>query len=271
MAMITLISAKGSPGVTTSIAALAYRWPRPVLVADCDPSGGDLAMGWLARYWLNGWLRRDRGLLSFVTATRHDGDMNPNKDISVHAQPVPDTAHARILVGITEPSQLAAVGAEGWRRVASSLAQLPAGQQVDVLVDCGQYGPTTPSSLIAAADLVLLVVRPTHRHLQAARATADLLRRQVPQQRLGMAMTSATTAGLVAARDVLRLPCGLALPHGPGPAAVFSDGVEARGIDRSRLVRAAGQAAQHLSDTLYPRTLAQPRTARAMQAAGARS
>jgi MinD-like ATPase involved in chromosome partitioning or flagellar assembly len=259
MAMITLLSAKGAPGVTTSAAALAYRWPGQVLVADCDPRGGSLATGWLARYLLNGWLRPDHGVVSFVTATRHDGDADPNKDIlAKHAQAVPGTEHARLLVGLTDPAQLAAVDDDGWHRLATALYRLPqvTGRQVDVLVDCGQLGPSTPWSLIMAADLVLLVVRPTYRHLIAASPVAQVLRRRVSTQRLGMAMTGATTAGLVAARDVLRLPCGLALPNDPAAAAVFSDGVESsRAIDRSRLVKAAGQAAQHLSDTLYPRTL----------------
>ncbi len=48
MSVIALASAKGSPGVTTTALALAAVWPRRVLVADCDPSGGDLA-GWLGQ------------------------------------------------------------------------------------------------------------------------------------------------------------------------------------------------------------------------------
>ena len=37
MAMICLVSAKNSPGVTTTAVALAEVWPRPVLLAECDP------------------------------------------------------------------------------------------------------------------------------------------------------------------------------------------------------------------------------------------
>ena len=43
MALIAIASDKGAPGVTTSALALAAVWPRPVLLAECDPSGGDLA------------------------------------------------------------------------------------------------------------------------------------------------------------------------------------------------------------------------------------
>jgi MinD superfamily P-loop ATPase len=45
--MITIVSGKGAPGATTTLAALAAAWPAPVLLADCDPDGGDLAPGWL--------------------------------------------------------------------------------------------------------------------------------------------------------------------------------------------------------------------------------
>jgi len=42
MALIAIAADKGSPGVTTTSVALAAVWPRPVLLAECDPSGGDL-------------------------------------------------------------------------------------------------------------------------------------------------------------------------------------------------------------------------------------
>ena len=42
--MLTVVtSGKAAPGVSTSVWALALSWPRPLLVADCDPAGGDLA------------------------------------------------------------------------------------------------------------------------------------------------------------------------------------------------------------------------------------
>ena len=43
MSMVALASAKGAPGVTTTAVALGAVWPRRVLVAECDPAGGDLA------------------------------------------------------------------------------------------------------------------------------------------------------------------------------------------------------------------------------------
>ena len=42
MALIAVAADKGAPGVTTASVALAAVWPRPVLLAECDPAGGDL-------------------------------------------------------------------------------------------------------------------------------------------------------------------------------------------------------------------------------------
>ena len=40
--LIAVAADKGAPGVTTTAVALAAVWPRPVLLAECDPAGGDL-------------------------------------------------------------------------------------------------------------------------------------------------------------------------------------------------------------------------------------
>ena len=42
MAMFALISPGGAPGVTTTALAIALTWPWPVIVAECDPGGGDI-------------------------------------------------------------------------------------------------------------------------------------------------------------------------------------------------------------------------------------
>ena len=44
MALIVVASDKGSPGVTTTAITLAAVWPRRALLAELDPSGGDVAL-----------------------------------------------------------------------------------------------------------------------------------------------------------------------------------------------------------------------------------
>ena len=49
MAILILTSAGGSPGVTTLAVGLALTWPRPVLLADCDPGAHQAVLaGYLA-------------------------------------------------------------------------------------------------------------------------------------------------------------------------------------------------------------------------------
>ena len=66
MTVIALTSAKGAPGVTTTALALTLLWPRPVLLAECDPAG-DSSL--LAGY-MGGSVEHTRGLLGLLAAQR---------------------------------------------------------------------------------------------------------------------------------------------------------------------------------------------------------
>ena len=68
MALIAVTADKGAPGVTTACVALAAVWPRPVLLAEADPSGGDLIYRLPAAG--GGQLDPGRGLLSLAVAVR---------------------------------------------------------------------------------------------------------------------------------------------------------------------------------------------------------
>src|SRR5581483_7650817 len=68
MALIAVTADKGAPGVTTASVALAAVWPRPVLLAEADPAGGDLMYRLPAAS--GGQLDPGRGLLSLAVAVR---------------------------------------------------------------------------------------------------------------------------------------------------------------------------------------------------------
>jgi cellulose biosynthesis protein BcsQ len=68
MALIAIAADKGAPGATTTALALAAVWPRPVLLAECDPAGGDLVYRLPAAD--GGRLDQRRGLLSLAVAAR---------------------------------------------------------------------------------------------------------------------------------------------------------------------------------------------------------
>jgi len=44
---VAVLAGKASPGSTTVAAALTLTWPRPVLLVDADPAGGDVVPGLL--------------------------------------------------------------------------------------------------------------------------------------------------------------------------------------------------------------------------------
>ena len=149
--LIAVAADKGAPGVTTTAIALAAVWPRPVLLAECDPAGGDIA------YWLpaegGGRLDPRRGLLSLAVAARRD--LQPAQ-VWTHAQKL--RGGLDVLLGVTNAEQGA--GLEPlWGPVGGLLAGLP---QADVIADCGRLGPDGPYyDLLAHAAAVVLVTRPS--------------------------------------------------------------------------------------------------------------
>jgi hypothetical protein len=149
--LIAVAADKGSPGVTTTAVALAAVWPRPVLLAECDPAGGDLVY----RLPGQGGDRLDprRGLLSLAVAARRD--LHPAQ-LWTHAQKL--RGGLDVLLGVTSAEQGA--GLEPlWGPVGSVLAGLP---QADVIADCGRLGPDGPHyDLLAHATAVVLMTRPS--------------------------------------------------------------------------------------------------------------
>ena len=149
--LIAVAADKGAPGVTTTAVALAAVWPRPVLLAECDPAGGDLVY----RLPGEGGDRLDprRGLLSLAVAARRD--LQPSQ-LWAHAQKL--RGGLDVLLGVTSAEQGA--GLEPlWGPVGGVLAGLP---QADVIADCGRLGPDGAYyDLLAHAAAVVLVTRPS--------------------------------------------------------------------------------------------------------------
>jgi len=149
MALIAITADKGAPGVTTACVALASVWPRPVLLAECDPAGGDLVYRLPAAG--GGQLDPGRGLLSLAVAARHG--LSPAQ-VMEHGQRL--SGGLDVLVGVVTAEQGA--GLEPlWGPVGAALARLP---DCDVLADCGRIGADGPHyDLLAYAASVVLVTR----------------------------------------------------------------------------------------------------------------
>jgi len=151
MALIAVAADKGAPGVTTTATALAAVWPRPVVLAECDPAGGDIVYRLPGAH--GGRLDPRRGLLSLAVAARHD--LGPAQ-VWEHAQRL--RGGLDVLAGVTNAEQGSGIEPL-WGPVGDLLATLP---QADVIADCGRLGPDGPYyELLAQAAIVILVIRPS--------------------------------------------------------------------------------------------------------------
>jgi hypothetical protein len=148
MTMVMVASVKGAPGATTTALALAATWPRPALLAELDPDGGDV------RYRLNGAdgepLGREPSLLTYA------GMIMEGPDVRDHLQALP--GGLEVLVGLPNADDSEAVDRK-WAPVGALLEATP---DRDVIADCGRLHPLSPlEELFPYAAALLLVTRPT--------------------------------------------------------------------------------------------------------------
>ena len=147
MSVVCFASAKGSPGVTTTVTSLAAVWPGRVTVAELDPVGGDLSL----RLQISDAepLDEGRGLVSFGAAIRRGGQV----DIADHLQYTDDGLD--VLAGVTTPGQGRGL-ATAWPHIAKGLRT----SSFDVLADCGRFVPGSPVvPVLEQSSAMVLVAR----------------------------------------------------------------------------------------------------------------
>lgn len=145
--LLSIASAKGSPGATTAAHVLAAIWPRDVRLAELDPAGSDLM--YRLRTQSGQPVDSSRGLVSLAAAVRRESATSLEDHLTVV------DGGLEVLIGLARPDQAAAIGS-GWSAVAQSLRG-----PVDVITDVGRLTPGTPSLGAAlASDRLLLVARP---------------------------------------------------------------------------------------------------------------
>ncbi|MEY8042741.1 hypothetical protein AB8O55_25325 [Saccharopolyspora cebuensis] len=243
MGITTVISALGAPGVSTTVAALATAWPGPVLAVDADPARGALVPGWLARWWIDGRITPQAGVVSFAASTRRMTSV-PAEGLVGHAQEVPHARHVRVLPGVGHREQATVIGEPGWSRLASALRDL-AESGPDVLVDAGRWCPQTAWPLLEEADRVVLAVRPSVRSCSGSTDLATYLRDRFGHVALAVLAADARTAADTA--QALDLPLGFTVPDDAPSAQVFSDGAAAPGrIERRPLWKSIRRTARTL-------------------------
>lgn len=246
MALFSVTSAKGSPGVSIATMALASTWPTNPLVVDVDPAGGDFV--WRYRTPEGEPLATDRGLLSLGAAVRRGAQ---EADLSEHLQEV--GGGIELLAGLASPTQVSGLG-QAW-------GQLPAvfrDCEQDVLADCGRLVPgSAVMPVVGASDAVLFVVEPS---VEGTAHLRDRLLGLRPQLSLGEADGVPVGIAVVtsykdraSARDLQKLLDSAGIPaqvlgviaHEPKAAAVLRGQASAR-IGRSLLIRSAAEVGEQL-------------------------
>ncbi len=151
--LVALTSAKGSPGVTTTALCLAALAGPDGLVVEADPAGGDLEC-WTGPHG-------EAGLVALATRMRPD---LTGGELHNHAVEVVDGVSA-----VTAPTTETAMSAV-LSRTADRLGPTLASVDIDVFADLGRWLPSRPTAgVLAAADLALVVCRPTLDSIEHAR------------------------------------------------------------------------------------------------------
>jgi MinD-like ATPase involved in chromosome partitioning or flagellar assembly len=232
--LVALVSAKGSPGVTTAAVALAAVWPQQAVLADLDSAGGDLAIRYHGPHGEP--LQPETGVISLGAALRRSATTPLTDHVQLLAGGIP------VLAGVSGPQQLAGIGPV-WQHLARSLRDAP----TDVLADCGRLAGASPvESVVTAADLIVVVARTSVADLAHLRTRLAWLASRPASGAVVVVLVSAERRRSQVVADVRRLLAGtspttavlgtLALDPRGAQALVDADALRA---SRSSLVRSA--------------------------------
>lgn len=221
------------------VVALAARWPddRTLLVVEADPAGGDLA----ARLGLD----RQPGLMALAADGRRE--LTPEM-VWKQTQPLAGAASAQVLTGPVSAEQAGAALSALGSRFARLMAELDG---VDVLADCGRLDPASPATpLVRAADLVIVVARPSAPQLQHLAALVTSLGSGVP---VALVLVGDRPYGVVeAGRAVGAEPLGT-IAHDARAADLLAGASGSPRLLRvSALLRTARTAAEALATRMGP-------------------
>jgi MinD-like ATPase involved in chromosome partitioning or flagellar assembly len=244
MTVVALTGGKAGPGATTAALALALSWPGSVLLIDADGAGGDMVPGMLP-----GRVGTERGLLSWLVATRRCTVLEAAQVLAEHVVLLPEAPHVWLMPGVQHGGQSQPLASGGWERLARVLEREPTAAGRDVIVDTGRLSSGACWPVLAVADQVLLAVRPTARCVQGARAAVDQLREHLGD--LALVRLLICGAGEYSDKDVsaqLGVSVAGALPADRDAAAVLTEGAASgmRSLRRSKLLRSGATLAAEL-------------------------
>ena len=229
MAIVCLTSASGSPGVTTTAVGIAFSWPRPVLLVEADPTGGS---GVLPGF-LRGTTPYDAGLIELALSPL--GTADALRDVVRPLSP-----NVSLLAGIRSHAQAPALR-DVWDPLLAALRDLDDNGQ-DVIVDAGRLGLVgSPTALLDAADVTLLITRATLPSISAARSWAETVSQPATGWRHpGLLLVGegqpyrapevAKVLGIPVVADLPDDPAAAVYHRGAAPPKHFETGPYVRGI-----------------------------------------
>jgi hypothetical protein len=239
VSLYALVSPGGSAGATTTALALTLTWPQPVILAECDPAGGDILAGLFA-----GHLQAPRGLLG-VAFEAGRGAVAMSAGPGGHLAPLDGSGSRMFLAGLSDPRQAPGL-APAWPAIARTLSSQPC----DVIADCGRLdaGNSQPASVLAKADLVAVIIRASLRQVAAARPRIEMLADlQGGTGRVGLLLVGDKGHSPAELSRTLGVRVLARIPSDARTAAVLSDGLGRRSsLDDRPLLRSAKTAGQAL-------------------------
>lgn len=243
MPAYVLVAAKGSPGVTTSAAALAAvaTTSGRSILAELDPSGGSISV-----------LTGQPSVVGLVDAATLLRRVTSADAIDENATMLPHGV-ATLLAPNSGPVAESVIGsiAERWIPALRTAA-------LDVIVDAGRWEPNQSTARrILGADLVVVVVRPTIASVESTRHLVDRVREAArrPAAALVVGAKPYRPAEVAAHLD---MPLAGTIAWDPrGATNLWANGVS-RGWMRTMLARSAAAAWANLFDLAAPPTDLQP-------------
>lgn len=238
MTVIVLLSAKGSPGVTTTAAALAAAavdQRMPATIVELDRSGGTLV--------LDTQRSLEPGLFTLLAAARRG--LDPNL-IDVHGQTLANGVLA--LFAPTSPER-AGKAAVTLAEPLSSVLRARAGM---TLVDLGRWdGDVRLSPAITAADLVLVMLRPSLAGTEHVRTRLDAITAINPRTRVVCVGDDPYSPSEVAAALGVDPQPGVAFDARAAQLVVGGVPLD-RWLRRTSMMRSAGALLDHLVAATAP-------------------
>lgn len=234
MSVICFASQKGSPGTTLTALSVAATWPsqegRRRVFVEADPFGGVLAL----RYQLS----LEPGLVTLAAAIR--GGITSD-EIWNHAQSLPGGLVT--IVGPDRPDQANSVLAATGRKLGEWFFDL---EDTDVIVDVGRIASDSPLlELLASADIVVMVARPTAEQLQPA--AQRLVSLGLEPSQVGWALIGERPHGATEVEKAFGINVFGVIADDSRAAHALEQGGTGGQLRRSALARSAGALAETLA------------------------